>query len=100
MSKKDNTVLLLVGAAALLLLSNQRRNTAPPVYTNYSQVPHAPPRSNAQAWAQWVAAITQSFGTVATLWQPGGPFYQQPVSPQEAQDIASNFQFGLGTAWP
>lgn len=72
MRKKDKSLLLIAGAAALFLLSNQQRQQqyAP----QFQQVP-PPPRNNARDFAAWASAIVNTFGNVAELWQPGGPFY-------------------------
>ncbi len=82
MARKDNTTAyLLLGLAALLILSRRQ----PQHYQNYPTVPPAPPRSNGQAWADWARNIIQIYGNVASLWQPGGPFYQ--VNQTDVQQI-------------
>lgn len=70
--------MLLIGLAAVLLLT-QRKQT--PVYQNYPQIPPSPPQSNAQAWQEWASAIIATYGNVAQLWQPGGPFYNVNSTP-------------------
>lgn len=88
MSKKNNnTAYLLLGLAAFLILQ-QRRPAAAPPYNNYPQAPPAPPRSNAQAFAAWAAAMVHLYGNVSSLWQPGGPFYQFPAN--EIYDAVGN----------
>lgn len=94
----NKTIGIAIGAVALYMLLNKRNsNQAPPqqYVPQYSYVPPQPPRSNAQAWSQWVQAIVGTYGTVAQLWQPGGPFYNQPVTQQQAQQIATNFAQGV-----
>lgn len=82
--KKDNTnTLLILGGAALVgwaLLgnnSNNNNNSNSGGYSNYPSVPPPPPQ-NTPEWTYWVTAITGTFGNVIQLWQPGGPFYNEP----------------------
>lgn len=75
MKNKQLIALALLGGAAALYLMNQQ----PPRYTGqYANIPPPPPR-NSPNYQQWVQTILQTFGQVADLWKPGGPFYQQPV---------------------
>jgi len=50
----------------------------PPPYYNPNTVPQMP-SSNTPQWAQWVNTITNTYGAVAWLWAPGGPFYKIPT---------------------
>jgi len=93
MTRKNSQLftLALVGVGVYLLMKG---SNTPPHY-NYPQIPPAPP-PNTQQWQQWVAVIAQTFGTVADLWAPGGPFYKQPITPAQAQAIEqawSNYLF-------
>ena len=85
--KDKNLKYLLFGG--LLVYFFTRRSQ--PVYTHYPQVPPAPPRNNQQAWVNWVGSIIDVYGAVATLWEPGGPFYQEQLSPEEVQQILMGF---------
>lgn len=86
MAKKQDKTLLYVGigALALVLLNRQQQPPPPPVY--YPQVPPAPPRGS-QAFGNWVKTIIDIYGDVASLWQPGGPFYKEKISPEQVQEI-------------
>lgn len=57
----------------LLLLQKKYSNSGPP-----SQTPD---------WYQWISLIISLYGTAASLWQPGGPFYKTSV-PNPATDPA------------
>lgn len=102
----NKTIALALGAVALYMVLSKRNNTAPAQQQQqqfrpqYSYVPPQPPPNNAQAWSQWVNAIVGAYGTAASLWQPGGPFYQAPITPNQAQNIATNFANGMGYAFP
>jgi len=90
MSKKNKDTFLYVaiGLAALYLLNQNRQpRQAYNYYPNAPYAPPAPPRSNGQAFAQWVNSIMSIYGNVRELWQPGGPFYKERVSPEELQAI-------------
>lgn len=85
--KKDNTLVIgLLLAAGYLLLKKQTPATPYNYYQNYPYIPPAPAQ-NTQKWQAWVSAIVQSFGAVASLWAPGGPFYQSGLSQQQAIEI-------------
>lgn len=83
MAKKKSgidTKTLIIGGIILYMLTRKKQNTGnsgspPPQTYNY---PTPPPR-NTQAWAAWAKAIISTAGNVASLWQPGGPFYNQPT---------------------
>ncbi len=84
MAKKDNTTAyLLLGIAAVLFITRQQPQQQH--YPNYPAIPPAPPRSNGHAWADWARSIVQIYGNVATLWQPGGPFYR--VNQTDVQQV-------------
>lgn len=81
--KNKQLAMMILGAGAVLLLmqsqSNQQQVWYPQgggYYYNFPDIPPAP--STAQAFQQWVDAITSAYGNIAALWQPGGPFYQNP----------------------
>lgn len=88
MAKKNDNKLLILGllVAGYFLLKKK-----PTPYNYYQQYPYIPPApaQNSQAWQQWVAAIVSSFGAVANLWAPGGPFYQQNLTQQQAIELGS-----------
>lgn len=107
--KKKNGIkpeVVIIGGLLLYMLSRRNNNAStnnnqqqPPVYT-YPQ----PPAQNSPQWAQWAQTIISTFGNVAQLWAPGGPFYNQPtqdiidatgVTPP---DIYSP-DYGLGPGW-
>lgn len=73
----------LIGFAAWQLLKPKK---APPTTQNFQQMPPAPPPGT-PAWQMWAQGIVNVFGSVAQLWQPGGPFYNQPISQEQAQAI-------------
>lgn len=83
--KKDNTTNILIfgGVAvvawALLGKSNNNgnNNNNGGNYSNFPNVPSAPP-ANTPEWQFWATAIVGTFGNVIQLWQPGGPFYNEP----------------------
>lgn len=77
MKKNQVLGLVLLGGIALYYFMQQQR----PVYTGpYQNVPPPPPQ-NSPNYQVWVNTILQTFGQVADLWKPGGPFYRQPVPP-------------------
>lgn len=80
MKRKSNTQLIglvLLGGAALYFLMKQQQPQYAGPYTN---IPPPPPTSSAN-YQIWVDTILKTFGTVASLWAPGGPFYNQPGAP-------------------
>lgn len=69
--------LVLLGGAALYYFMQQSR----PQYVGpYSNIPPPPPPASPN-YQVWVDAILKTFGQVASLWAPGGPFYNQPGAP-------------------
>lgn len=92
MSKKDKSLITLALIGAGVYLLTRKQAATPPAYYNYPQIPPAPP-ANTPQWQQWVALITQTFGTVANLWAPGGPFYKEPVTPGQAIEITNDQQY-------
>lgn len=86
MPRQNNTLLTvgLIGLGVYLL----SRRTPPPYnyYPQYPQIPPAPP-TGTQQWQQWVSLVVNTFGTVANLWAPGGPFYNQPINQAQAIEI-------------
>lgn len=78
--KKDNTLAIaILGIAAFLLLSRNNQPTQYP-YPTFPNVPQPPASSsnNLSEFQQWVMFILSLIGPVASLWQPGGPFYSLP----------------------
>lgn len=83
--KNKDLGFILAGVAVFMLLNQRKQYNQ---YQNYPYVPPQPPRNNAAAWQQWAQAIIGTYGMVAELWQPGGPFHN--VSQQEvAQALGS-----------
>lgn len=78
MAKKKgiDTKTLIVGGILLYILTRKKNTTSgnQPPQTNYYPTP--PPRNTPQ-WAQWAKAIVSTAGNVASLWAPGGPFYNE-----------------------
>ena len=81
--------MLLLGGLAVYYFSQQQR----PTYTGpYQNVPPPPPQ-NSPNYQAWVTTILQTFGQVADLWKPGGPFYKTnipPPAPPPGGDLADN----------
>lgn len=107
-SKDDTLKYLLVGGILVYFFTRQQQQNQNqgnwqwqqpqvPVYQNYPSVPQAPPRNNQQAWQQWINTIIGLYGEVATLWQPGGPFYKENVQPQEIHPVYTDNPWLL---WP
>lgn len=93
--KKDNTLLIaLMLGIGVYMLTKKSGGSTTQIPPNYNQIPPAPPVQNSPAWQQWVAAIISVFGTAANLWAPGGPFYQQNISKNQAIEIANSQQYG------
>lgn len=92
--KKDNNTLLvaLLLGVGVYMLSRRSTTTTQQIPPNYNQIPPAPVQ-NTPAWQQWVAAVISVFGTAANLWAPGGPFYKQPISQNQAIEIANSQQY-------
>lgn len=86
MKNSDLITYGLIGLGAYLLLRPNQVQTQQPFYPGqtYYQLPPNP-NTNAAAWQQWVATIVSIFGNVATLWQPGGPFYNTNITPGDIQ---------------
>lgn len=77
----NKTIGFAVVLGAILLLS--RRGQAAPGAGSFtpgqSYVPPRPNRQmNPQAFQQWVNSILATYGAVSALWQPGGPFHNDP----------------------
>lgn len=92
--KKDNQKIILAGLIGLAAWQMLRKpagsNTAPPTYNQY---PPPPPPNNTHAWTAWAQGIINTFGVVANLWAPGGPFYKQPITPEQAVELGSGQQY-------
>lgn len=85
---KKTLAYVILGGAAVLLLTRRGNAQVPPRNINVTPPPPPPPSNNANAWAMWAQTIMQAYGNVAALWQPGGPFYRNNISDQQAQWIA------------
>jgi len=81
MKNSELITFALIGLGAYLLLRPQQTRQFVPGVTQVPQQPN--PNTNAAAWQQWVTAIVAIFGTASTLWQPGGPFYNTNITPQD-----------------
>lgn len=87
--KNKQLAYIILGVGAFLLLSKkQNYSYQPRPYNYYPNIPPPPPNT-AQAFSNWVNAILNSYGAVADLWEPGGPFYQLP--PDQAQAAGNAF---------
>lgn len=90
--RKDDTTqkLALAAVIGLGVYLVTRPKASPPIQPPppppYYQLPPPPPQ-NTPAWQTWVQGVINVYGAVAPLWQPGGPFYKQPITPQQAQQI-------------
>lgn len=92
--KTDNQKLIIAGllgfVAWQVLKKPAATTTTPPTsYTQYQQ----PPPKNTPAWTAWAQGIINTFGVVANLWAPGGPFYKQNITPEQAVEIGSGQQY-------
>lgn len=82
--KIDTKTLLLLAGVGLLGWALLKRSQPDPRNWQQYLPPQPPPPSqggNAQEWQQWINLAMNTFGQVASLWQPGGPFYNQPDAP-------------------
>lgn len=77
MKQKQLIGLAILGGLAYYLAT---RNQTPVYRGQYSNIPPPPPPSSPN-FQIWVNTILQTFGQVADLWKPGGPFYKQPAAP-------------------
>lgn len=69
--EKKNLGMILIGVAAFMLIN---RKPQPQYRPQFQNVP-PPPRNNPQRFSQWANLILQTYGDIAELWQPGGPFH-------------------------
>ena len=104
MAKKNNNnlVILALAGAGIYLLSRPKQQAPPypPPYQQYPQVPPAP-QQNTPQWQSWANAIISVYGAVSQLWAPGGPFYQQPITQEQAAQIQQNIDiFAQTQPWP
>lgn len=77
MKQKQLIGVALLAGLAYYLYSQQQTTR----YTGaYQNVPPPPPRTSPN-YQVWVNTILQTFGQVADLWKPGGPFYKSQVPP-------------------
>lgn len=69
-------ILFGVGGLALLAMLGRQQRYQDPSPTNFQNFPAPPPSTaNQGQWQAWVALALNTFGEVAALWEPGGPFY-------------------------
>lgn len=86
---ENTTTLIAVGlgiGAGYLFLKSQNQNTQFNTYPNFPTI-SSQPRPNTPEWAIWANAIIASFGNVAALWAPGGPFYNNPNVTNQGFDV-------------
>ena len=100
--RKDDTTQKLALAAVIAigayLVTRPKNTLPPPPPPPFYQLPPPPPQ-NTPAWQTWTLNIINLYGAVAPLWQPGGPFYKQPITPQQAQQIQTGLSLST-YAWP
>ncbi|MCB0707417.1 MAG: hypothetical protein KDC34_19005 [Saprospiraceae bacterium] len=88
--KKDKTILALAvgGLFAYVLLKPKKgfSGSGFNYYQNYPDVPPAPTHNN-NAFLAWAQTIVGLFGTVASLWEPGGPFHNSGITPEMAEQL-------------
>lgn len=77
---------IALGGYLIYQKTSQNQNQTNPYY-NYPQIPQAPVQNTPQ-WQHWVAAIIGVYDVVSDLWQPGGPFHNTGITPQEALSTA------------
>ncbi len=86
-------VLILGGAAAYFISSqdssNQQQVTPQYPYWGHPNIP-VEPQPNTPAWAAWANAIIGIAGNAISLWQPGGPFYNNPNVTNQGFDMTIN----------
>jgi len=88
---KDNKIMIL-GLLAVGYLLLKKQQTPYNYYQQYPYIPPAPPQ-NTPAWQQWVSVIVGTFGAVANLWAPGGPFHNQPITQDQAIEIGEGNKY-------
>lgn len=72
-------IAMIAGAALLYILKPKQQVIRIPASYNPNQVPPQPPQQNSPQWQNWVNLVIGTYGAVAWLWQPGGPFYKVPT---------------------
>ena len=70
--RRNNTTALAVGLGILAGVLFLRKPA--PVFPSFPAAPPPPPR-NSPEWQDWAQRIIGLYGTIAALWEPGGPFY-------------------------
>lgn len=76
MNIKPSTLLLAVGGLLLYSQLQAQKKYAPPTQENFNNFPPPPPPGeNQSTWQNWIALALNTFGDIAELWGPGGPFY-------------------------
>lgn len=78
MKQKQLIGLAVLAGLAYYLYTKQQQ--APRYTGQYQNIPPPPPRASPN-YQVWVNTILQTFGKVADLWKPGGPFYKSQVPP-------------------
>jgi len=89
---KEKTILIAVLLGIGVYLLTRPKTVTQPTYQNFAQIPAAPP-AGTPAWTLWVQGIVGAFGTMAALWQPGGPFYKQPITETQAIEISKGADY-------
>lgn len=90
---KDSTLLALVAAGAIFLLFTSSRQQSgyviPPGYVPPNIPPQPPPQT--VAWQQWAQSLINLYGSIDSLFKPGGPFY----NPNDAQlkELQDSFKY-------
>lgn len=77
--KIDSKTLILAAGLGVLVWALMKPKPNPNQWQQY--LPPPPQQtggSNAQEWQSWINLAVNTFGNVASLWAPGGPFYNNP----------------------
>lgn len=88
MKSKDIGYLLIGGAMVYFLT---QRSQAPIYRPQYQQLPPPPPRNRAAEYQAWISLVLNTYGAIADLWQPGGPFHNTGVT---LNDAGANYTGG------
>jgi len=75
---KLDTKTIVIGGLLLYMLSRRGGENGNNNNTPAQNFPPAPVQ-NTPSWQLWANTIIGTAGNVASLWQPGGPFYNQPT---------------------
>lgn len=95
--KKNAIIFLGFGAIAIYMLMNSNRQNQVQNWAPQFQrtLPPPPAQVNSAQWAQWAQIVLNTYGNIAALWQPGGPFYKGP-SQEELAKILGGGVTGAG----